>query len=500
MSWRVVAVGVSLSVSMLGAGASTGCSVAEDGSGGEGGEGGNRNTSTGATGQVSGDVANPESGPGLSPPRVAQLDPPPYECAAQSSWQGFRFSPLAWGSMASAEYARAALASGALPDPTSLALDDFLARFAPPPGDTAAVAGGLLASDLSDPLKAQLDVTLFPAASELGVPSTHLVVVVDASQGMFQELPLASKVLRGLGTSLDESGDRLSVVRWSAANELVVERSLTPAASADEAAASLESPASQLPPSADLSTALEMLVGLVDGGPAHVVLLTDGGSPVEPSTVARLRTGGAVVSVIQLVGQARTGNTLPFAGTMLRSVALEGHGAALWMHETTTDLALLGRRFDAVFRRAGVPVVEVSAPYLLTAPTAPDPPYGTPDAPLQHGVGAPLRVVLDAHVCTPEFYAASAAETWWGRFAVDGGAWLSVLPDSRAQLQWSATRGVFEVLSAGCPQVGEPERTVPALTELLLLAQGDVDVQALATLLTDFTAVCAVSAGDPSTP
>lgn len=497
MSWRDVIVGLSLSASMLAAFVLSACSSAEDGmrSGGVPGVGGGYGSGGGTTG-TGPTTANPE-------PEVHEVDggttalgAPPYACASEATWRSWQTAPLAWGSMASAEYARAAIASDALPDRHSLSLDDFLARFAPPPGDTAAVAGKLYASDLSDPLKAQLDVTVFPARSELAAPALHLVVVVDTSQGMSQELAFASKVLRGLGTSLDEQGDELSVVRWSAASELVVGRSSTPAASAELAADSLEASASQLPPSAELSTTLGLLLELGLDDATHVVLLTDGGSPVELSTVARLRELGSIVSIVQLVGDQRTGDSLPFAGGLLRSVAREGQGAALWLHETISAPGLLTGRFDAVFRRASSPPLELLVPYTLIMPSSESQELTV----VSHGVGAPLRAVVEAEVCSADFYQALEGETWWGQFAVLGGTPQAIAADSRAQLQWLATRGVFEVLSAGCPPAGEPVPEVDALVSLLLRAPNDTEVQALSTLLTDFTALCNAPGSGSSNP
>ena len=497
MSWRDVIVGLSLSASMLGAsalgacsnmGADAGGSGDIESGGGPGFGGGSSSSGTGTPDRALEEV--PDSGGTMA------LGAPPYACASEATWRGWEAAPLPWGSMASAEYARAALASGALPDRHSLALDDFLARFSPPPGDTATVAGGLFASDLSDPLKAQLDVTVFPARSELAAPALHLVVVVDTSQGMSQELAFASKVLRGLGTSLDEQGDELSVVRWSAASELVVGRSSTPAASAELAADALEASASQLPPSAELSTTLGLLLELGLDDATHVVLLTDGGSPVELSTVARLRELGSIVSIVQLVGDQRTGDSLPFAGGLLRSVAREGQGAALWLHETISAPGLLTGRFDAVFRRASSPPLELLAPYTLIMPSSESQELTV----VSHGVGAPLRAVVEAEVCSADFYQALEGETWWGQFAVLGGTPQAIAADSRAQLQWLATRGVFEVLSASCPPAGEPVPEVDALVSLLLRAPNDTEVQALSTLLTDFTALCNAPGSGSSNP
>lgn len=486
MSWRDVIVGLSLSASMLGVSALGACSNMGADAGASGGldddgpgfGGGSGSSGTGTSDRALAEV--PGGGGTMA------LGAPPYACASDADWRGWQAAPLPWGSMASAEYARAALASQALPDRHSLSLEDFLARFAPPPGDTATVAGGLFSSDLSDPLKAQLDVTVFPARSELPAPPVHLVVVVDTSQGMSQELAFASKVLRGLGTSLDEQGDELSVVRWSAASELVVERSSTPAASAELAANSLEASASQLPPSADLSTTLGLLLELGVDATTHVVLLTDGGSPVELSAVARLRALGSVVSIVQLVGAQRTGDSLPFAGGLLRSVAREGQGAALWLHETYSGAGLLSGRFDAVFRRASSPPLELHVPYALIMPSS-----ESQDLTLvSHGVGAPLRAVVEAQVCSSDFYEALEGETWWGQFAVLGGTPQAIAGDSRAQLQWLATRGVFELLSQGCPSSGEPQRTIPELPKLLELATNDPDVLTLSSVVTDFTALC----------
>jgi hypothetical protein len=491
MSWREVVAGMSLSVSLLGVSALGACSMpasVDDGDGGGVGGGSNPpdvSAGSGTTDRALEVVA--DSGGTMA------LGTPPYACASDANWRGWQAPPLTWGSVASAEYARAALATGALPDPRSLSLDDFLARFAPPPGDAAAVAGALYQGDVSNPLKAQLDVTVYPARSELAAPAVHLVVVVDTSQGMLQELALASEVLRTLGASLDEQGDALSVVRWSAASELVVERSNSPAAAADQAANALAALASQLPPSADLSSTLDLLVTLSEGGGAHVVLLTDGSSPVAPEAVARLREKGALVSVMQLVGAQRTGDTLPFAGGLLRTVALEGGGAALWMHELVSAHAELQRSFDAVFRRTDSPLLEIVAPYPLVMPSSESQEFTL----VSHGVGAPLRVVIEADVCSPDFYDAPEGEAWWGQFAVAGGTPQAIEPNSRAQLQWLATRRIFELLSEGCPEE-LPLDLVPELEQLGALAANDPDLTALLEMSARYVQICNASAGGPA--
>ncbi len=195
--------------------------------------------------------------------------------------------------LASATYVASALQAGVRPDPSLLRRAEFQAYFAPPAGSTP---GGFGRFSVSGDDSAVLEV-----ASVGNVPATttpvSLIVIVDESSTMHEELPIAADLLSamftapvgGLGSA---PGDRLTVIEWRDEVATVVSAEPAGSAKATSAPEVIRARATEqlagAPSFPALGDAVQAAIdGTLDAAP-HVVMLTDGGLAVNDEMRAQV--------------------------------------------------------------------------------------------------------------------------------------------------------------------------------------------------------------------
>jgi hypothetical protein len=227
--------------------------------------------------------------------------------------------------LGSALYAISALDAGVLPKPTLLRRDDFQAYFAPPPGSAAGAFGRFFPGGTTDGApQALLETSLFTAPPATPTP-VHLVVVIDESSSMREELALAAGVLGEMtrdGALGASAGDALTVIEWGDEPTVSLDLAAPDADGTFDVAAmvaDLESRASTQLAGAPSFDRLERVAGdVVDASStaSHVVMLTDGGFEIDAharDAIASLSRRGAIVSLVELHGLAEsTDDAMPF--------------------------------------------------------------------------------------------------------------------------------------------------------------------------------------------
>ncbi len=270
----------------------------------------------------------------------------PVACdgADPSALSSSEHRPRSRGGFASAQYARAALASGHWPDPTVLREADFQRYF----GDRVPVAQGaqldarLHAKPTSDGSTAlDVSVRLAPPAA---APPVHLIVVADVSESASASLEARNGALDAIAHAVDaHPDDTLSLVVFASPAEVLIDR-----APQGKAFATLEETRAELyaRPSSDLIGGISLAIGLSAGGEAtHLLVITDGGTKWDDSIrdlVEEASEHGVVTSVAQI---AKSGSdaTPTLNDALLQGIAEAGMGTRLYFGDAEARAVFEGR-------------------------------------------------------------------------------------------------------------------------------------------------------------
>lgn len=317
---------------------------------GDGGNGGGQEANSGGAGIGQGAGSPSSADPGaFGPDDNGDDEPPPEACAAS----GFGAAPSA-GNLAGAMFAVASLKDGNWPnnvDSSLFALQDFYAYFTiEESAQTSTAVHGRL-TEVVDPSgntpRSVLQLFVTPQNLELsGAPkAVDLVVVVDTSSSMRNDLGIASDVLQHLASQV-RAQDSFEIVEWGAKAELFVSDAANPADRAEAFAAKLDAlKTAQLGPGGSLGPVTEVVSTVIEGrANPHIVVVTDGGLVADSesfATIAAWRTQSAPVSFIEVQGveAQRT-----YHAGKLRNLAASGNGIV--MYATPSTVSNVAAHFD----------------------------------------------------------------------------------------------------------------------------------------------------------
>ncbi|MFO0555550.1 MAG: hypothetical protein U0271_44645 [Polyangiaceae bacterium] len=324
--------------------------------------------------------------------------------AAVCGLSTFDFAPVQSHRLASPTFALAAVLSNAWPDNVEvdgLKREEFLTFFAAPTsGDLLGSAGyGRLRTD--DQGKLVMDAFVAEPPATFGDPvPVHLVVVVDTSSSMRNDLSFAANVVEKLATGLG-SKDAISFVEWGGTATLFQSGKTSvfeAGPNATDAAATFEQHLielanGQLGPGGSLTTASQVVEDAMVSNPdgqqvpdpqhaQHVVLLTDGGMVPDAATlgaIGRWRRQGALVSFAEIQGALNPDESPMALGSfhadLLEQLSVQAGGLTLVL--TPANVSVLDS-FDMLFRPASraarfamssTDVVEFEAPAFGLATT-----------------------------------------------------------------------------------------------------------------------------------
>ncbi|NUP12210.1 MAG: VWA domain-containing protein [Polyangiaceae bacterium] len=391
---------LALSISFAACLALVGCSTTNDGSvedddGGsfnDGGSGpGNGSGGGGAAvgleeGAVGEDVNSPEAGSACEP-------------GSRDPGQLLRVRPRSVGGFASAQYARAAIASGQWPDPVVLRLDDFVGYYQDRivlPAEIPLEVRGLVSQ--IDEVNASISLSARLPVQTARSP-VHIIAVTDVSESTGGFVGTRDGALDALASRIASAEtDSLSVVAFGDPPEIIFEH-----ATGADAQAQLSSNKPRLQPRTgnDLLGALAAATDLAAAGEStHILLLTDGGvawGPDLEKAIVSARDRGIVTSVAQVGRDNNTDAPLFLNDALLENIARTGDGTRLYLPPPSIDeaseaeLALRGR-YDALFTIASSKAwLEITLPSGVTAVTES---FGEPSSgPV--GYGRPVGLTFD---------------------------------------------------------------------------------------------------------
>ncbi len=329
----------------------------------------------------------------------------------------FEIAPNATHSRVSAAFAVAALDAGTWPaiNRSLLRHDEFLAYFAK--------------SDISAPFARvrvvddhkQLDVFVTVPPDDA---STHLILVVDTSTSMRNDLPLAGEIVSGLATALAaNAGDHLTVVEWGSDPRVFTGSagSTVPASAAAELGAEFDAHArdltkAQLGPGGSLGpaqAAVDGAIGATSDTP-HIVVLTDGGVEADGDAFAAIESwatkSNAVISFIEIAGGSEGAMAEPrsFHREQLASMAIAGGGLSHFVTHATLGSFL--SEFDGSIRIGRRDVrPRYDMPGVVALLSSPEADFaagelGGSSLPRWSGVGRPVFTSVGVETCSlPEF-------------------------------------------------------------------------------------------------
>ncbi len=311
-------------------------------------------------------------------------------------------------STAAAQYARTSLLSAkhAAPDPALVVSQDFLSYYGLPftsenPGADPELSLRWYGLGNVDPLAGalELDLATVPHVRE----PLRLVVLFDVSPSLSQALDIERSALEALaaGFAADAAaGDSLAVLTFAAEVVTVFDGPIDPAqALGGVPVGDFESRAGN-----DFDGAVRAaLATAVTGGPAHVLVVTDGGVNLREDLLETVR--GAAASGVRLsvaqVGVPLPTGPAPLDRAFLDTLAGAGRGATFYLGDTGAAHRPFARRFGAtfgVFARGVVAHIQLPPgleAFGLPAP-GPDQTMGPSGGLLGSGATYPLRVGLRA--------------------------------------------------------------------------------------------------------
>jgi len=397
----------------------------------------------------------------------------------------FQISPNATHRRASAAFAVAAVHAKTWPDinRSLLSHEEFLAFFSR--SDQGSPFGRVRGAENGARI---LDVFVPPPATPPA--PMHLILVVDTSTSMRNDLALAGDLVKQFGVAISaHADDHMTVIEWGS-QPLIFEASsgdtTAPSTRAmqlgeDFAVRANELANAQLGPGASLGPAEQVVAQAIEvtQDTPHVVVITDGGIVADSDSFAAIEAWRAkqrsVVSFLEIAGPSGDASAAPTSFHREQLAALAPAGRGLTHFVTSETLPQLMADFDADFRISldgAVPLYNMDGITDLIASADSDFASTGLGATVRPGwaAGRPMYTSVQVNSCTSEAFGATVKLGDGEPVAFTIGA-----PDDERVARLGYVDLLFQLLSGDC--AGAPALILQG--PLAALDAGNEDIQAL---------------------